>query len=278
MTETQDRFPSFAAALRELDGVHRAELALLLGRAADLRAHDAPFAICAGLPSGSDSFSAWCAAARRELELLLADGLEDEAALLAELVRTDPCLWPAASLLAELALVLRPDGSGGSGGRGRIVLGRALLAEGETVSALRVFGEGLRRGPADERWQACAGIGRAHELRGGDRLALGAFEAAAGQPTCGVAPQVASLFLSLALGERQRARRAAARLARDVHPRDPELRGELEGLRLRIELLRGGLPWMPARATASVFARLAGAGTAAAEVCHALAQEARADG
>ena len=83
------------------------------------------------------------------------------------------------------------------------------------------------------------------------------------------------LFLSLALGDRERAARAAVRLELrpELRPeaRDRSFQESLERLGARVDACRGGLPFRPPLATAGLLWDLArGELSPAKEVCLAL--------
>ena len=252
------------AAGHELASLHQSDLVGLLLEASALRAQVAPFALLSGTPldpSPSPDCPDWTGRALDTIDRLgkMRRRRPDPDVLL-PLIGVDLHRWPTSSWLARTALAAHDTAAA------RVCLGRALLAEGDSEDAHRVFVELLRRGVTDElRWQVYEGIAFGHEQRGNDRLALGACEAAGDAPGCGIGPLVGCLFLSLALGEADRARRAAARLDLLVNPDSPAFARELARLRLCIELFRGGLPWAPPAATAPLVDELARGGRSAAE-------------
>ncbi len=265
--------PQISAAGEELASLHRNDLVGLLLEASALRAQVAPFALLSGTPAALPSPPDWTGRALDTIDRLAKTRVAKRSRatrrsgprpvdpeILLLLIGVDLHRWPASSWLARAALAAQ-DSNGA-----RLCLGRALLAEGDTEDAHRVFVDLLRRGVTDElRWQVFEGIAFGHEQRGNDRLALVACEAAGDAPGCGIGPLVGCLFLSLVLGEAGRARRAAARLDLLVNPDSPAFARELAKLRLRVELFRGGLPWSAPPSTAALLDELAGGGRSAAE-------------
>ena len=85
--------------------------------------------------------------------------------------------------------------------------------------------------PAPIRWRAWEGLAAAHAGAGRPRLAMGAMEAAADEPTCGLGPLLAGFTLALRAGDLRRCRLAAARIDLLVDPTRPPFLARLRRLR-----------------------------------------------
>jgi hypothetical protein len=271
--------PDPAAGVRELRLVQRRELAELLLEAASIRCRRAPFhGVHARLPLPVPLLDVWRRRTRRVLWRHGHDGpgqVDGGAQLLADLLERASSAWPDALALALASRRLV------DGGRARLVQGYAHLGHGESQRAIEVFAGLVRAFTVAEgavapalRWQAYDGLAAAHEERGHDRLALGAAEMAAEQPGCGASAMVRALFLALSIGDRERALRAVARLDLLAAPGSLEFGRAVASLRTRVDVLRGGLPFEPPRATRWLFRSMAGGGDSPAErVCKALSGE-----
>ncbi|HVS11671.1 MAG TPA: hypothetical protein VMS76_17520 [Planctomycetota bacterium] len=148
-----------AAAQRELERVHAAELAFLLREAASLlllqraRSRDP-----------ASELDTWRACTREALEACAADALALDARaveLLEACLTHPPPSWPSAVDLARLALRLEPCDAG------RLRLAQAWMAEGEPWGASGVLALGLSRGPASRlEPRLLAGLARAQSACG----------------------------------------------------------------------------------------------------------------
>ena len=216
-----------ARAEDELARVHAREVARLLSQAALLVGAAGGDGSLASPDEPPPSLAAWRREVRRVLRLGEVDGLGAPGSeRLAALVRLPLEAWSSAATLARAA-TLAWDGEGT-----RLCLGRALLREGRAAQAARVFAALLRReSRLSQRWRALEGLGAAHAALGRHRLAMGAMDAAADDPACGVEPLVSGLYLAWRARDLVRARRAAARLDILVDPAEPAFLGALERLR-----------------------------------------------
>ncbi len=215
---------------RELMAVHRSELArLLLFAAGEVLRRRGEGGTLAAFPMRPLSGSAWRRRARRALHLLALDRFalpvaDEVRALLA----TPPRRWPTAKDLTRTAVDC------GAGPRGELCHAHALLAAGEHRHAEECLRMILDRDPPRRiRWRAFEGLAAVHDAAGRPLLAMGAMEAAAEDPACGVGPLVSGLYLALRAGDARRCRRAAARLDLLVHPDEPAFVATLDRLRSR---------------------------------------------
>lgn len=242
-----------SAAERELELVHRAELASLLRAAAGIRARQGELGgLLARSPGSVQPVESWRRSARSTLELARNDGLElPGLALVATLASQAVSRWPSAVRLARLALELL------DGERARVTLGFALLAGGEPDRAARVFAQLLRAVPRPRRrGEILEGLAAAHADLGRLRLALGAFDQAADDPGSSVLSLVSALQLAFLVGDVARAGRAAARLDLLVDPASPEFSAALGRSRSWMEVFSQGRPWRPRNETEPLFRSL----------------------
>jgi len=256
----------------ELTELYRRELALVLREAALLRSSDsshfalypytqpdaghlgaegaiAPMgspalacedeALLASTPAAGAQASDWLRSCLSLLQSLELDGIElPDCELLVLCICRPQKDWPRATELAEAALLAEDCADG------RLLLGELALTEGHGERARAVFQALLEREGGDGlRWRALEGLAAAHELSGCDTMALSACEAALRVPGCGPGAAVAQVFLACSTGDEPRARRAAHRLDACVRESDARFAPALDRLALRVELLRGGLPW-----------------------------------
>jgi len=245
-------------AEEELVRLHAREVARLLLGAAAIAGARSGAALGLLSPEGPPpAVAAWRRAARRALRLGRRDGLTAPGAQrLAELLALEPEDWGGPVVLVRAALAAGEDEGA------RVALGRALLVEGDLAAARDVFAALLRR--PDElllRWRALEGLALAHAALGRPRLALGAMEAAADDPACGVPALVGGLALAWRARDLRRTRRAAARLDLLVDPDEPAFGAALERLRR----------WLAREPPA---ARTAGARSGLRRLCRWLAREA----
>lgn len=253
------------AAGRELERVHRRELARLLRQAAALSA--ARLEAVVPFPLRRPSIRLWRRRVRTTLVGLEDAGLEPGGArLLAALAEEPSRRWPGVVLLSRAARRVE------DGELARVCLGYALLCEGEPGRAQRIFA-GLLENEATlrHRWRILEGLALAHEALGRPLLALGAIEAAADEPLCGISTLVNGLHLALLAGDVERAERAAARLDLLADPYSPEFSAAVRLLRNRVDARARGAPWQPDVRTKSLFHALLRDGrSAAGRVCRAL--------
>ena len=242
------------APQHELARILRRRVALLLEEASLLRIAWSPFGcFVAGLEPRPVDAPSWRLRARDALALCAADpGASRMGSLLASLCARAEGLWPGASQLVRTARRVEP------GRPRRLPLARALLSEGAAHRARAELTALLAADPpAALCWRAYAGLARAHEQDGNERLALGAADRAGDVAGCGAGPMVDSLFLALVVGDHRRALRAGARLDLVLSADAPELARAIDELCERLELLRGGLVWSPPATTATLARALA---------------------
>ncbi len=202
----------------ELLRVHRQELSRLLLLAAGIRAaRDEREIPLAAFPAARISTGAWGGRARIALRLCALDDLELPAVhLLRSLQRGSPASWPEVDELTRAALRCEEDAFA------RICHGHALLRRGRLALAEAWFRELLDRDPPPHLgWRVLEGLAAAHAAAGRHRLAMGAMEAAADVPVCGIGPLASGLYLALRAGDLRRSQRAAARLDLLVDPTEP---------------------------------------------------------
>lgn len=194
-----------------------------------MRAECAGSALLAPYPVPPCSLRRWRREAKRALLLARADGFDVPGEeLLSELLARAPETWPGTVVLAGAAVEAADSEFG------RICLGYSLLAEDRTSSATDLFRALANAGVPQVPWRVLEGLALAHEGLGRYRLALGAMEAAADRPDCGVGPLVTGLYLALRTGDKERALRAAARLDLLINPDVPEFAAALAQLRRRL--------------------------------------------
>lgn len=206
---------SLAAALRELECVHRRDQAHLLREACALA--------CAGsalgrlyvagfeyVPRGftrESARSAWDRACREEIETAQADEFHVNA-LLPRLLELPATLWPSPTTLARAALALEPCHAG------RVDLARARIAEGDADQAIAELRSLLDEGPAPSvRGVALEALAMALECEGDDRSSLGCYEAAVLESRSDPRVTVALLALALRVGDPYGVSLATRRLA-----------------------------------------------------------------
>jgi len=198
---------SLAAALRELEIVHRRDQARLLREACAL--------VCARSRLGRlyvagfehATRARWDRACAEEIESARADDFQVDP-ILPRILALPPHLWPRATSLAGAALALQTCHEA------RIDLARAKIAEADAAGAIGVLRELLRDEPLPEvRGVALEALALALELEGDSLASIGCYEAAAQQ--CRSDPRVCVALLALALrvGDRGAISLAARRLA-----------------------------------------------------------------
>ncbi|MEW6073188.1 MAG: hypothetical protein AB1726_11440 [Planctomycetota bacterium] len=203
---------------RELVRIHRREHAGLLLSAAGIGlARSLAGESLAAYPLPPLAPGLWRRRAQAVLHLAALDGLVLAcSALLRRLSRESPLAWPSSEILTGAAL------SAGAGWKGELCHGHALLAARLVAEAGDSFRRVLDADPPPPLcWRAWEGLAAAHAAAGRTQLALGAMEAAADQPGCGVGPLASGLYLALRAGDRRRAARAAARLDLLVQADEP---------------------------------------------------------
>jgi tetratricopeptide (TPR) repeat protein len=264
-------------AHNELHAVHRRELAKLLVAAARWALG------LAGTGSSPSAFGtllepvglAWRTQARIELELLHADQCHLVGMKLLELAldgreRDQP--RPELMVLAALELWGAPSSY--------LALGQVLLVRGESERAKEVYAELLRRDENGEfencssnPWRIREGLAAAWESLGSDRLALGCLDRAVEYKGSGAGPLVSALFLSLELGDHQRAVVYAAKLDARLGAGSLRLAACVEGLGERIQLRnrrRESSCWTPPQKSVKVFRALLRGTGASAGICRAM--------
>jgi len=250
----------------ELERVHRCEVARLLRLAAELSAGELADAAWPELDRERD-VDGWKSEAALECLLALADGVESAAIdELATLVLSEPETWPGSKDLLEGSLITEDCEAG------RLALARLHLAHETPRRALAVLSAALRRGVSDQnRWRLYTGLGRAHELCGGERLALEAFDLASHATELHPTPYVDGFFLALAVGDSGLAEGLARRLEEREFPSEA-LRTVRAALRARLRRRAVRLPWSPSdRATHRLFRQLCRRESgAAARLCREL--------
>jgi len=254
----------FHAAERELERVHRAELAALLRQATALGA--ARRTTVVPFPLRRPSARLWRRRVRSTLHALDLAGWKPEGfALLEELVESPVRRWPSVVRLARAARHAEDTELA------RVCLGYSLLAERDADQAGRLFATLLKHDTTlRHRWRILEGLALAHAALGRRVLALGAIEAAADEPSCGVSTLVNGLHLALMAGDVVRARRAAARLDLLADPYSPEFSAAMRYLKNRLAE-DGGERWRPDERTSSLFHGLLREGRSpAGRVCRAL--------
>ena len=237
--ESGEASPSFEASLRELERVHRCEVARLVRRAAELQggeAADSAWPEFGRLPNPKG----WRSAAALECALALVDGIESAAIEeLVALVLSSPGTWPDARALLAMSLTTEDCEAG------RLALARQHLASETPRRALAVLSATLRRGVSNQNlWRLYTGLGRAHELCGGERLALEAFEIASRATDLHPTPYVDGFFLALVVGEAELAEGLARRLEEREFP-SRQLQTVRAALRVRLQRRAVSLPWSP---------------------------------
>ena len=209
-------------------------------------------------PLPHDSRRRFLRRARRALALARADGVGRGTSELLERLVDGAQPWPPALRLVESA------GALADGWWVRLCTGHCLIAAGRGEEALLVFRE-LVACAAVPDWRAFEGLAKAHEVAGRTRLALGAMDAAADDPDCGVEPLLAGLYLGIRAGDRRRAERAAARIDLLADPKAPEFAAALARLREWRRRLCGPGPLAGAADTERLLAELTRGGSSPAE-------------
>ncbi len=239
------------SGVEELARVHRAEISRLFRVAAEWRLGEAAdYAWVEFEQLGS--WENWRREVVFECVLALLDGLEGEAvAELAKLVLRSRECWPTASALAEASLLYSDCEEG------RLMLVRTRLTSAKPRSALTVLAAAMRRGVSkDNRWRLYTGLGRAHELCGGDRLALSAFQVAGESRAPNPTPYLDGFFTALALGKSGVAELLAQRLDAGEFPEADVIRVG-RALKARWMHRAAPLPWQPSDISASrLFRRM----------------------
>jgi len=250
-----------ARAHEELEALHRAELSALLCEAAALRVRSAGGILPASYPTPRRSRAELLRRLRDARELARADGLHGTGPVVARLARSGAEdgveRWPSARALVDEARRLS------DGLRSRLCAGHCLVALGSGEEAVALF-RSLFVGAGASDWRAFEGLAHAHESAGRTRLALGAMDAAADDPECGLEPLLSGLYLSLRAGDRRRAERAAARIDLLADPLAPEFASALERL-CRRRLRACGEGPMAGKGTERLLAELACGGLSPAE-------------
>jgi len=252
------------AGERELERVHRGELAALLRQATALSA--ARLVSIAPFPLRRPSIRLWRRRVRATLSALVTAGWSPPGlALLDRLVQSPLQEWPSVARLARVARRVEDSELA------RVCLGYSLLAEHDAAGAERLFAGLLKNEPTlRHRWRILEGLALAHAVLGRPLLALGAIEAAADEPFCGISTLVNGLHLALIAGDAERSQRAAARLDLLADPYSPEFSAAVRCLKDRLEEA-GEEPWRPDERTRSLFHELLREGrSAAGRVCRAL--------
>ena len=201
---------TFAAALRELEIVHRRDQARLLREACAFAGGDLPLGrlYAAGWHASDIARRAWERACAEEIESARTDGFALDPTL-----RSLPGLpfdrWPRPTLLVRAALDLRPSRAG------RLDLARARIAEGDTTGAIGELRAWLDEATtADDRGPALEALGLALECEGDRPAALACYAEAVREPRCDPRVSVALLALALRVPDPDGVSLAAQRLAR----------------------------------------------------------------
>jgi len=201
---------TFAAALRELEIVHRRDQERLLREACALAGGELPLGrlYVAGWPAPDFARAAWERKCAEEIESARTDGFAVDPTL-----RSLPGLpsdrWPRPTLLARAALDLGPNRAG------RLDLARARIAEGDTTGAIGALRAWLDDATiADDRGAALEALGLALECEGDRPASLACYMEAVREPRCDPRVSVALLALALRVPDADGVSLAAQRLAR----------------------------------------------------------------
>ena len=250
----------------ELERVHCSEVARLIRHAADLQGGDAGDSAWPEFGRMPD-LQSWRSAAALECALALVDGVESAAIEeLVDLVLSSPDTWPDARALIEVSLTTEDCEAG------RLALARLHLASETPRRALAVLSASLRRGVSKPNlWRLYTGLGRAHELCGGERLALEAFELASRATDLHPTPYVDGFFLALVVGEAELAEGLAQRMEAAKFP-SGRMRRVRAALKTRLARRAVSLPWSPSdQKTQRLFRQLSSCDSgAASRLCREL--------